>query len=525
MPAETPDTEVADLPRPLWNRIADALSFRSSKKGKIKPARVLEPASAGPDPQSLPEKTPDTESIGQWQVRAMSSTGSLFGWDVDTLGIALRSHVDGNFRESGMLMDDVTANPIIRHCLEVRQEAFRTLPRIVTPSREHDAVATRCADFWREVMPDIIPDSTLDDWHKNLEFMGFSPSGMDWEERTDGRDRWWLPRIRPWHATHTYMQYLPDFQPVSATQVDGRVFVALTRTKGPIIIEPGMGRWVFFQKGTLNPHMNGLIRTLATPYLGDELTLADNLALQERFGQGVYKLHHPVEWQGKNIDRSIRSIRESGHGGVISCPESSDGKRKIDVNLLEADATGYQMFDLTERRLLRRFLISLLGQDMTTVGQTGGFAQASIHNQVLWHKRERDAASIGDARLSIMTDDQGWTHKRWVPHNGTIRSHIVRWIAYFNFGSFEAAPYTWWDATPPEDRVEKEKIQLEAALKRSKALQAFATSLERINANIGKTGVKLTPDDFEYLAEQCGFRLHRPTVAQESFSGSSLLPL
>ena len=90
---------------------------------------------------------------------------------------------------------------------------------------------------------------------------------------------------------------------------------------------------------------------------------------------------------------------------------------------------------------------------------------------------------------------------------------------------------TWLpDSTVREAEVQRvydqiEKIQLEAALKRSKALQAFSTSLERLNLNLKATGVKLTPDDYEYLAEQCGFRLHRPTVVQESFSGSSLLPL
>jgi hypothetical protein len=207
---------------------------------------------------------------------------------------------------------------------------------------------------------------------------------------------------------------------------------------------------------------------------------------------------------------------------VISCPTTADGKRRIDAELLEADATGYQLFDLTERRLLRRFLISLLGQDMTTVGQTGGFAQASIHNQVLWHKRERDAASFGDARLSVEVDDRGWAHKRWVPYNNVLRDQLTKWIAYFNFGDFSLAPYIWWDATPPEDRVEKEKVMLEAAVKRGKALQAYANSLEKLNANLPVT---LTPEDYEHLAEQCGFRLHKPEeAAPMTTSGSPLLP-
>lgn len=427
----------------------------------------------------------------------------MFGWDVESVGSALRDHAHGKPVKSGILLDDVVANPIVGHCLEVRQEAFRTLPRNVTKGRGENA--DRCRDFIAEILPDIIPDGTIDDWHKHYVFMGESLSGMDWEERTDGRDRWWLPLIKPWHPSQTYHQYMPH---LAERSPDGQALLAVTREHGPVLVEAGWGRWVHFSKGTLSPWLNGLIRALGEPYLGDTYTLRDNLALQERYGQGVTKMFHPVEWNAEQVDASIWSVRSSGRGGVISCPQTSDGKRRVDLENLPVEAGGAQLFDLTERRLLRRFLIALLGQDMTTVGQTGGFAQAAIHAQVLWHKRERDAAAFGDARLYVELDPAGRPRRRWIPYSGPIRTQILRWIALFNFGSFDCAPYVWWDATPPEDLAEKEKHEVDAGLKRSQALASLMGALPQLQATLYKSG--LPPADVEFLLEQMGLKIWRP---------------
>ena len=43
----------------------------------------------------------------------------------------------------------------------------------------------------------------------------------------------------------------------------------------------------------------------------------------------------------------------------------------VSADLLRADGAGYQTFDATEKRILRRVLIALLRQDMTTTGTTG----------------------------------------------------------------------------------------------------------------------------------------------------------
>lgn len=453
---------------------------------------MLNDGTPGPEPL----KFPTDERTGQWPVRGAPGVDSLFGWDAEGVANALRTHAGGNSRKSGLLLDDIRANPIVRHCNEVRQEAFRTLPRAFVPGR--GAGASRFCDFWREVFPDVVPDGTLDDWWLHHEYMGESLSAMDWEERTDGRDRWWLPVIKPWHPSQMYHLFLPGSGERTA---DGQVLVAVTREKGPCLVEAGWGRWVHVSRGTLAPWLNGLIRALGEPYLGDTYTLRDVLALQERFGQGVTKFFHPVEWSDQQVDGSIATVRSSGRGGVVGCPVMPDGRRKVDLELLHVDAAGNALFDLTERRLLRRFLIALLGQDMTTTGSTGGYAQAVVHSAQLWHKRERDAATFGDARL-IADFDAGKVRRRWIPYNGPIRSQITRWVAWYNVGSFDAAPYTYWDATPPEDQSERQAQEATAGAQKATTLAALISALPALR--------EVYPDlDPSFLFEQCGIQILR----------------
>lgn len=476
------------------------------KAEKIKPTRTLEPL-RGDGSQNIPVDIPPTERVRQWPVRAAPGVRTIFGWDVATVADALRQHAMGNPRGTGILLDDVKVNPIIGHCIAVRQEAFRTLPRKIVPGKGEQA--NRFAKFWQEVLPDILPDGTVDDWWLHYEFQGESLSAMDWEERTDGKDRWWLPYIKPWHPSQMYHYYRPDR---GERTPDGQVLAAITRDRGPIVVEAGQGRWVHIQKGTLAPWLNATIRMLGEPYLGDTYTLRDNLALQERIGQGVYKLFHPVEWNDMEVDAAVQSVYGSGRSGVIPCPTTPEGGRKVDLEFVNANAAGAQIFSMTEQRLMRRFLITLLGQDMTTVGQTGGFAQAAIHSMVLWHKRERDAAGFGDARLQHYMGDDGKEKRAWIPYSGPIRSQITKWIAWFNFGSFEAAPYTFWEATPPEDAAAKEEKEAAIGAQRAAALNQFVAGVTALEQQLG---VRLSDADFQLLAIQCGIKLQQTRTELE----------
>lgn len=466
-----------------------------SRDDEVRPPRgkLLEPLGV-PDPPEEPKVDP----WRQWVVTSAPGVRSVGGWNVDTLNRALLAHVQGQFNGSGVLSDDLVSNPIISHALQVRQEAFTTLPRHVTPARLRDATARKCADFVRECLDDILPDQTLRDMHRHRLLVGQSVVGVDWEVRKDGRDSWWLPRLKPWHPSLTYYVYRHD--PKSA---DGGRFWATTLSHGTVQVEPGLGRWLLLAQSDLAPWMLGLVRALGEVYLGDTYNFRDNLAAQERFAQGIFLFRHPVDWNDQQIGRSVASIQKTGSMGVVPLPFKEN--YKTDLELLKTELTGAaQSFDSTEKRTIRRILIALLGQDMTTVGQTGGFAQAAIHNEVLWHKRESDAAAFGDARLSVEDDPEtGARNKVWVPVTNCLRRQLLSWIAYFNFGSFDIAPYVWWDATPPEDIEAREERRAKDGQMRAQTLQTLANAIPLLQ--------QVVPDmDVEFVLKQCGVPLKRP---------------
>ncbi len=485
-----------------------------------RPARTLQPVNPAGKTQGIhiPGDREIDDAIEQWPVQGLPGVGTIFGWDVNTLMLAMRAHTAGSFAQSGRLVDDIKTNPIMRHGINTRREFKTTLPLTVLPGGrgvrggQSPPEAVRFADFWKEVRPEILKPSILDDWWLHNNFMGFSDSVMEWEERTDGRDRWWLPRIKPWHPSQQYVSYRPD---LGATSPDGMVMFAMTRN-GPAVVNKGDGRWIHFQKGELSPWLNGLVRVLAETFLGDTYTLRDNMALMEQYGQGIKKLIHPASWKASEVNQKIQILRSAGHGGVISCPVDSNGK-KVDVENLQIDPSGANIFELTEARLLKRILIVLLGQNMTTVGQTGGYAQAAIHAGVLWQKREEDAGDFGDAQLVMELDANGKEKRFWLPTTGTIRGDITRWIAYFNAGSFDLAPFTYFNAIMPEDKAAMETAQAGAISSKATALANVSHAImgsekgPGIAAALRGAGApELKADDLEFIFSQAGFRLRAP---------------
>jgi hypothetical protein len=193
----------------------------------------------------------------------------------------------------------------------------------------------------------------------------------------------------------------------------------------------------------------------------------------------------------------------------MPCPTGPRGEKIVDVELVRADGTGYQTFASTDQRVRDRILVTLLGQNMTSVGSAGGFAQARVHENGLWRKFEQRAAAFGDAVLTVTEEGEreAGTFERvkrqWAPRDGVIRTQICRWFSYWNFGDMDLAPYTYWNATQPEDVKEQQTTTAKTAESMGKALGAVAGATEKLDA----AGVQY---DLEYMLEQVGVRLRRP---------------
>lgn len=453
------------------------------------------------DSAGKPPREPDPSRIQQFGT--YYGLLPVWGWTVEALVSALEGHNVGNFQASGRLAEDMTAHPWIRHGLTVRDEFFTTCPLNFTPAGRTLAEqrrSKRCADFVREIWPDVMPLATLKDLHRHELFMGQGIYAIDWEERRDGRDRWWIPCVKPWEPSLTgYRQFTdPD-------SIDGGGYTATTLSHGLLRVQPGGGRWGMFSRRTLRPWLGGIVRVLGEAFTGDGYNFRDNMTHQDRWGRGIVKLKYLRSLRTEEVNAATASLVEGGGGGVLQCPVDETGKPLLDADLLRADGAGYQTFDATEKRILRRVLIALLRQDMTTTGTTG-IADNDPRQMSLWKCREDDATTYGDARCMTEWEEMGGVRRPipvWEPCDGVLRQHLTRWIAHFNFGEFDLAPYVWWDATPPDDYEQRRDAEAKRGQQRAATLQALSAAVK----GLAEQGVRC---DVAHLADQCGMTLVEP---------------
>lgn len=461
-------------------------------------ARVLTRGLAPVSPRGAaakPPRDPLLDHIAQVPSYRGFGQRDVAGWTVDDVKSVLASHAGGAFQGSGMLADDFRLHPVVADCLNVRWEGVSSLlPRHVDAAcaplhgsnckRQGCRRARWVADWFREIEPEIYSDAILHNFHDDRLQMGQAMMGADWEERRDGRQRYWLPALKPWHPSQT--QY---FYQGNDRSVDGGAYAATTMNKGLLVVEPGMGRWVLCKATERQAWLHGAVYSLGLDWVGDLFNFLDNLAFEERFGLGFLKYFADSSYPHANQDGgpgqvplSAAAIARVGPGGVIPL-RMREGKKYEDLELIHTAGSGWEAFDATEKRILRRILLVYLGQDMTSVGQTGGFRQAVIHKETLWQKYGESASWFWDARRKVYRDpDTGYERIVWEPCDGVLRSQLTRWIAWFNFRDFDLAPYCWRDATPPEDQAAREEQQSKQAESRAKAIAVLADKLPALQA-------------------------------------------
>lgn len=443
------------------------------------------------------------------QTDRISAYGSYFGllpvwgWTVPALVGAIDAHNVGNFALSGRLAEDMAAHPWIYRGISTRQKFFSKCPLNVTPADEHgrpvldpDQAKTcrgaRHADFIREVLPDILPMATMHDLMRHELLSGQGVPAIDWEERRDGRDRWWLPYLKPWAP-----QLLSYRQFTDPSSVDGGGFVATTLSHGQVRVQPGGGRWALFARRTSQPWLGGAVRMLGDAFVGDGYNFRDLMAYQEKIGQGIVKLLYERGMPQNEVLACAESLKQGSGGGVLMCP-GQDGKRLVDAEFVKGDGVGWQSFRATNELLLRRILIALQGQDMLTTGSTG-LATNDPRAMSLWDLYQEDCQVYGDASCTSEWEPVGSEWRQvpvWTPRDGVLRTQIMSWVAHFNVGDSRLAPYIWWDGTPPDDYEARADAQATRAQKIGGAYASVSMAM--------KNGLLTSPRQAQHALRQMG---------------------
>jgi len=470
---------------------------------RLRAASLLHRAASGLLPVSptgvvaKPPREPQTGRIAQVPTMQGFGQRDVYGWNVDSAKAAISSMAGGAFGAAGLLADDFRLHPVIADALNVRWEGVNSLlPRHVSAACvvEHgeDCRRPKCRrarwvrDWFAEIEQDVYPDATLRNFHDDRLQMGQGIMGADWEERRDGRQRFWLPVLKPWHPSQTQYFYRGNDR-----SVDGGDFCATTINKGLLVVEPGMGRWVLSKAANRNPWIYGAVYSLGLDFIGDLFNFLTNQAFTERFGLGFTKYFadanfpHADQAGGPGqVPTSAQLIARVGSGAVIPL-RMLDGKRLEEVELIHTSGSGWEAFSDTEKRILRRILLVYLGQDMTSVGQTGGFKQAVVHKETLWQKYGESASWFWDARRRTYRDPEtGADRVVWEPCSGVLRSQLTRWITWFNFRDFELAPYVWRDATPPEDQAAREEQRSKRAQETASGIATLAAALPQLEKSL-----------------------------------------
>jgi len=422
-------------------------------------------------PPGAPTKPPKDPPIDtNAQVPAYRTSLGPIGWSVDSARSALASHAGGVFSASGLMADDFFLHPVIAKCINERIDGFfNELPREITPGRENKQ-GRWVKDWFTEIQGEIYSDAIFKDVAQDELQMGQTVVGIDWEERKDGGHRFWLPRLKPWHPSLTQYVYRNKER-----SVDGGQYLATSMNKGMLQVEPGLGRWMLAKRRERSPWIHGAVYSLGQDFIGDCQNFLDNLAFEERFGLGLMTYSHDETYQRGQINQSVGNLANVGAGAVIPLRMRA-GTPLEKLDLVHTSGSGWEAFEATEMRILRRILMFYLGQDMTSMGQTGGYRQAVVHKGVRWNKHEETAGWFFDTKKAV--DEEDPNKVIWVAQRGTLYNQVSRWIGWFNFRDWDIMPMYWFNATPPDQMAEREERDAKRANERAQALGTIASALE-----------------------------------------------
>lgn len=264
----------------------------------------------------------------------------------------LDEHDRGIFLRSALLADLIRRDADVFGALQQRLTAIGALPVCFDPADDTEAaLAARdgLAADWARLCPVAVQ---WDLWLYEL-LLGFALAQIVWR----------------WDEAHRVLRQSVEAWPASAVEYDRtyRQWYVLTTT-GRLAIRPGDGQWVLFaSRSQIAPWLWGAIRPTAEWYLSNAYAASDGRRRSEVTGQGIWKAKLPVgareTVEGKGFLRGLRGI---GRAAVLPVPQGSTPESSYDVELMEAKADAYRIFEWLKRSGGGAIRLAILGQDLTS---------------------------------------------------------------------------------------------------------------------------------------------------------------
>lgn len=124
---------------------------------------------------------------------------------------------------------------------------------------------------------------------------------------------------------------------------------------------------LFAPRSARAPWMWGAIRPCAEWWLSNSNVANDGRRRSETTGQGIWKAKLPGgAREGVDGKKFISALRNIGRSAVVPVPQGADASTSYDVELIEAKADAYKIFEWLKRTGGGAIRLALLGQDLTS---------------------------------------------------------------------------------------------------------------------------------------------------------------
>jgi phage gp29-like protein len=340
-------------------------------------------------------------------------------WTPARVKAAERMADAGNLRLAAELCDALLADDRVQGALGVRARGLLGLPFSFEPGvgrRRRAGVKYLEAE---EDFDAAYPEEQLARFNAWGILLGVAPAQNLWTERANGRV---IPVIDPWHPR--------------GLRHDGAAeqWYMNTADAGEVPITPGDGRWLLYTpSGTKRPWSYGAWRAVARWWLLKQYAVSD-WGVQGERARGILAAKPPsgttdapaggdTTGRAANRFKLAELLRDAARNAALVLPAG------YDLELVQAAANTYETYRAQIDMANAGIAIALTGQNLTTEVKGGSHAAAEVHKSV--------------ANVLLRSDGQT------LPT--CLHDQAIAWWAEFNLGNRAAAPWPFWDTTPPAD--------------------------------------------------------------------------
>lgn len=380
-------------------------------------------------------------------------------YTVDQLRSALRQHEQGSFYASATLAEALGRDPAFSGFVDSRiRTGLSAQRRIVAATHENQELAAHVA---KEA------EGIVDEWHdmsvavpmwRSAIVLGFALAQSIWTE-----DGWPVPEY--WDSANVAARWMPD-----------RGVTWCTRSVEVTDLEvcEGDPRWVLFVPGgRRRGWMDGVVRSVAEPWLGAKYARRDWLQYSERHGLPIIKGMMPAgtNWDTDKVN-FVAALDNLGSATSVALTQGQTPGDSYDLQLLEATANTWQNFksqiDDANSLIAKR----ILGTDAEA--QPGGLGSG--------------AADAGESqRVAIARGDA-------VAYAQTIREQVLKPWAEYVYGDAELAPFIEVTLETSTEKTAR-AAELTAVGAAIQSLRSAGVPKDVIGRTMAKFGLEMSDTD------------------------------